>query len=595
MLYKQIERNPQESQQHRDAAKKVREFSVMLHSKIQATANRPQVNPNQPRPQSDANAPAQTPQPQPQTQPSTMPPAPRPIPEAMRHHVNTFPFVAPANFAPGSNEAAQFIQQLRDKYTKGLIAMETAAHGLKRIDAQVAARNQEGKPLTPDEQKEIQGRKVNVHRTHADAKRFIETFRAQQQEAAAAQNQQAGGGPPQNQQAQPSQPQPQPQQPQQQQQQQPQQAPQQGPSPVPGPTRPTMNLQQSTAQNQAMQQTEAVQAAMQAARNQQINGGRPSVANPNVQAAQHPNEQGQPQPQNQGVAAGQMPNMPPGQGAQPNLKIETGPSQPLMNTPLATAPPHIQQMQARQAATPQTAPPQPAMPPSATSVGPPKPLSQHAAMAQAARTYSSSQTAGTPSVMASHAHPSLPRDAPNIKSNLMPIPKQLPPGAIGTPHPVPMPPARPTYTGGASGSGSGPMQQPPVTKPPGFTIEGDAERVLNKRKLDELVRQVTGGGEGLDNTESLTPEVEDVSSTFLHFISNITNNRSASSPSPTSSSTKSSPPPASAPRRAAPRRSKSATSSSSSSATTTSASPATHPTRSGRCASSSRPRAGSRR
>lgn len=37
--------------------------------------------------------------------------------------------------------------------------------------------------------------------------------------------------------------------------------------------------------------------------------------------------------------------------------------------------------------------------------------------------------------------------------------------------------------------------------------------MLNKRKLDELVRQVTGGGEGLDNSEGLTPEVEDVSLT----------------------------------------------------------------------------------
>ena len=62
------------------------------------------------------------------------------------------------------------------------------------------------------------------------------------------------------------------------------------------------------------------------------------------------------------------------------------------------------------------------------------------------------------------------------------------------------------------------MQQPVMQKAPGFNVEGDAERVLNKRKLDELIRQVTGGGEGLDNSEGLTPEVEDVSLCVIPFI-----------------------------------------------------------------------------
>jgi transcription initiation factor TFIID subunit 12 len=54
------------------------------------------------------------------------------------------------------------------------------------------------------------------------------------------------------------------------------------------------------------------------------------------------------------------------------------------------------------------------------------------------------------------------------------------------------------------------MGQPVLQKTPGFNLEGEGERVMNKRKLDELVRQVTGGGEGLDSGEGLTPEVEDV-------------------------------------------------------------------------------------
>jgi len=503
MLYKQIEQNPPESQQHRDAVKKIRDFSIMLHSKVQASAqNRPPVNPNQPRPQSqglpqhsqpDGNAPLQAAPSQPQSQPQPLPPRPMPS-EPMRNHINSFPYIAPSNFPPGSNEAMQWIQQMKEKYMKALMAMESSAGGLKRIEAQVAARNQEGKTLSPEEQKDIAMKKEQMQRAHADSKRFVETFRRQQAEAAAAQGQQAGGGP--------------------QQAQQPQHPQQQGPSAITVPPRPTMNLQQP-AQSQAMQQTEAVQAAMQAARNQQVNGGRPPV---NLQSAGLSiNEQMQQQNQQQAINAGAMPNMPPGQGPQPNIKVEGGPSQPHINTSIATAP-HIQQMQARQAAaqgSPHSAAPHSAIPQSATSVGPPKPLTHSAAVAHAARTYSSGQTASTNNLMASHSHPPLPRDAPNIKTNLMPIPKQLPPGAIGPLHPVQMPPARPTYSGGPSGSGSGLMQQPAMTKPPGFTIEGDAERVLNKRKLDELVRQVTGGGEGLDNSEGLTPEVEDVSFIFL--------------------------------------------------------------------------------
>jgi transcription initiation factor TFIID subunit 12 len=54
------------------------------------------------------------------------------------------------------------------------------------------------------------------------------------------------------------------------------------------------------------------------------------------------------------------------------------------------------------------------------------------------------------------------------------------------------------------------MSQPVLQKTPGYTMEGDGDRVLSKKKLDELVRQVTGGGEGLGGGENLTPEVEEV-------------------------------------------------------------------------------------
>ena len=487
MLYRQIEANPPDTQAHRDAAKKIRDFSLTLHNKMQATANRPQANPNQQRPpsqapsqqsQADGSAPASQPQ-----APAQVTPARPPVSENMRNHVNSFPYVAPTTLAPA--EAAQWIQEIKGKYLKALVAMENTAGGLKRLEAQVAVRTQGGKPLTPEEQKELQIKKEAFQKNHGDAKRFVDGFRRQQSEAAAAQAQAAGGGGVQAQ-HQPSQP----------------------PQGIAVPPRPTMNTQQP-AQSQAMQQTEAVQAAMQAARNQQVNGGRPS-------APPNPSQQNEQQNQSQAVNAPNANSMPPNQNAQgANIKSEsaTAGGLPHVNTALATAP-HIQQMQNRQ---PAQNSPQSAVPPSATSVGPPKPLTHSDAVAHAARTYSSSQTTGQGSVMASHSHPpSLPRDAPNIKTNLMPIPKVLPPRATESPHPMQMPPSRPTYSGGPSGSGSGLMQQPVMQKAPGFNVEGDAERVLNKRKLDELIRQVTGGGEGLDNSEGLTPEVEDVSYALFH-------------------------------------------------------------------------------
>lgn len=88
----------------------------------------------------------------------------------------------------------------------------------------------------------------------------------------------------------------------------------------------------------------------------------------------------------------------------------------------------------------------------------------------------------------------------------MPIPRTL---NTTTPVPVQMGQARPTMSGPTNGA-PGPMGQPVINKFPPFQLEGEGDRVLSKRKLDELVRQVTGGSE-----DALTPEVEEVSSVYL--------------------------------------------------------------------------------
>ncbi|KAI1919859.1 Transcription initiation factor TFIID subunit 12 [Ophidiomyces ophidiicola] len=136
---------------------------------------------------------------------------------------------------------------------------------------------------------------------------------------------------------------------------------------------------------------------------------------------------------------------------------------------------------------------------------PPRPLSQQAAFAQAAQSYSNTMNQpSTPSLpAASHAHPANYMNSRSDTRNItMSIPKTL---NVSTPEPVSMGPARPTLTSGPSHGASGVMGQPAIQKHPGFVLEGEGQHVLSKKMLDVLVKQVTGAGEG----EGLTPDAED--------------------------------------------------------------------------------------
>ncbi|GFF37142.1 transcription initiation factor TFIID subunit 12 [Aspergillus udagawae] len=157
--------------------------------------------------------------------------------------------------------------------------------------------------------------------------------------------------------------------------------------------------------------------------------------------------------------------------------------------------------------------PTPSAPQPVNLQGPPRPLSHQAAMAQAAQSYTNnaannnmaqqnvSQAAANP-----HAHPQgyiSNRASENSARNInMAIPKSL---NVPPPEPVSMAPARPTLSGGPSHGGMGMMGQPAIQKHPGYVLEGEGQRVLSKKMLDILVRQVTGGGEG----EGLTPDAEE--------------------------------------------------------------------------------------
>ena len=103
---------------------------------------------------------------------------------------------------------------------------------------------------------------------------------------------------------------------------------------------------------------------------------------------------------------------------------------------------------------------------------------------------------------ATHAHPTGLNNQVK-KEGREPISKTL---NVQEPKPIPIPTARPTLTGGPNGSG-GVMSQPAIPMMPGYILESSEDgRLLSKKKLNDLVREVTGpGGE-----EQLTPEVEEV-------------------------------------------------------------------------------------
>lgn len=71
------------------------------------------------------------------------------------------------------------------------------------------------------------------------------------------------------------------------------------------------------------------------------------------------------------------------------------------------------------------------------------------------------------------------------------------------------------------------MQQPGIQKQAQFTLEGEGDRVLSKRKLDELVRQVTGNvassTDGASETHNaLEPDVEEAILTYADdFVDNV--------------------------------------------------------------------------
>ncbi|KAK0721527.1 hypothetical protein B0T21DRAFT_351473 [Apiosordaria backusii] len=113
-----------------------------------------------------------------------------------------------------------------------------------------------------------------------------------------------------------------------------------------------------------------------------------------------------------------------------------------------------------------------------------------------------------------HAHPpqQIQPQSAALNASKFAIPKTLHDQAAQMPKPAShiggIGSGRPTLSGGG-GTAGGVLNQPVLPKTPAYQIEGEGERILNKKKLDELVRQVCGGtAEGQDGN-MLTPDVEE--------------------------------------------------------------------------------------
>ncbi|KAI9892609.1 MAG: hypothetical protein M1814_001302 [Vezdaea aestivalis] len=158
--------------------------------------------------------------------------------------------------------------------------------------------------------------------------------------------------------------------------------------------------------------------------------------------------------------------------------------------------------------------PRSAEPTSATQNGAPKPLSHQAAMAKAANSYTGVAqpiTTGNTANTGFHQGSAVAQPTsvnvgnPQLSGARLPIPKQLPPTQN---KPVTMSAPRPSYSGGASVSATGIMGQPAVFSQPSYNLGNESERVLSKKKLQELIRQVCGQSDGIGG-EAFSAEVEE--------------------------------------------------------------------------------------
>ena len=387
------------------------------------------------------------------------PQAPERYSEHVMRNLRSQSFIVPPNVSAQGQEASQqWIRDAQHKFAQHLHRFELSTSKLAELGQLASSRQAQGRPLSAEDGGKLNAHKHQFHRSQQESKDYLSRFKSQQDSYKHNQGQIGNPGLnlPQNLNS-----------------QVPTSDHSHGGDVGPQPTQPQLPSEQQG-------QPHTVSSALDAARNQAGSAGRSAMGPANAGPHGLPAASQGPASQN-GAAQGQPIN------SHPHLNINTGTSQPhqLHNSPQAT--------------NPQSAAP---------SQGP-HPLSHRAAVDQATRSYTQPNYQQSTPQSSTHAHPQMGNRDPQNNNNVkMPIPKDL---KIPQPQPVTMGPARPTLTGGPSNGAQGSMGQPAIQKHPGFVLEGEGERVLSKKKLQELVRQVTGGGGGEgEEEEGLTAEVEEV-------------------------------------------------------------------------------------
>ncbi|CAE6997793.1 hypothetical protein CFE70_000550 [Pyrenophora teres f. teres 0-1] len=407
---------------------------------------------------------------------------------AIIKHVQEFPMQGPMNGpAPGTPEYDVKIKEYRTGYLNMLAKQASLSDHRRKLLQQLSDRQGRGEEIPH----ELLMMKNKVEKEHATMASQIEKFRSMQKSWK--EEREAGGqgqAQPQGQNSAQSPPQQQQQTPQQQQAQ-----PLQGQTSLPGQQQvkeePQIKIEGGHAP-QPQPQPQFNLGNQQQAPPQQLNQQLPpSLPPPPPPQQQQQQQQQQPQtrpppaPHSQTMPANQIPQFAQGQQQQ-NFHQQQQQQRPQIN------PMQANQHQQSNSPHPQSA--------TSNAPGPPVPLSHQAAVSAANRSYTDPQRTNTPMQQGGQGGNFGNREREQLNNPKMPIPRHL---NVAAPLPVHMGQARPTM-GGPTNGAPGPMGQPVIPRPPPFQLEGEGDRVLSKRKLDELVRQVTGGSE-----EALTPEAEE--------------------------------------------------------------------------------------
>lgn len=537
-LWRTMQSHAKGTQQHTEAQRKITEFSAQLAAKIRATPRPPSQASggfqggaaNSQGAQSSQNAqagqeqnaaatagspPASTgTQPAPTTAtagaPNTQGQQPqqgnRPISVTMtpqiRQHVTDTVAHAPQEVVDQGQEAVtQWLSNRRERYGAALIRMQQISASVKDIEGKVRALQQKGASMTPEEQKTLQelgAKRATVHNAHQQVKGVAENIRKEQagiKEARGLSNGPATAS---------------------------QQPSNNANAQQPSSTADTSKSQQPGAAarmagangQQPPQPTQAPPQASPATTAPPAPGATPQQQQPQQQQQQVKPEPGMTQPQglapvNTAVAAAATAGMQQSAGT-PTQNTARVPNTPIQNATPTTGAPHSLSHSAALNLANQTRSSQPSVPNQAPQQGTPQGTGNTPSSAGVMG--STAQTAGHP-----HAHPGQ-QQPPTAIPHKLPIPKHLPEKAAMLPQPVAtnlggVNPGRPTYTQGG-GTAGGVMGQPILPKIPVVQMEGEGERVMNRKKLDDLVRQVCGGQAEGQEGNVLTPDVEEVSDSF---------------------------------------------------------------------------------